>query len=502
MPDLNDYYKILGIKAGASQAEVKQAYRELAKLWHPDRFSNDPTLQQQAEEKLKAINEAYQYLKDYQPPPPIDRHDEARQSSPTRVSTKLTGAEKCYERAAEYGRAGQYKEALEELSVAIRLNPNYMEAYRYRGFVHSMLGFELGAEADLRKARDLEWEQAYAARKAKQHAEEAARRAAAQPQTARSSRSSSHSPNRPQPSLHWTCLQTLADHRAGVTAIALSGDGRLLVSGSRDRTIKLWNLRTGKALYTLSGHAAPVTAIAFSADGSLLISSSEDRTLRFWHVKTGTLLRTLTGYEVFTTLALSADRQLLVGCGQNGRVHFWRLNTDPIAYGIYDQETLMVSVALSRDGQQVITGSSQHLIAMHQGRTGELLRTWAAHFTVVTAIALNPVNPSFAAGGEDGTLQCWADQTAQSERSSHLLMGHQGAITALTFTPNGHYLISGSRDRTLRIWNSYTWELLSTLTGHTQAITSVASTSNGQLIASGSLDHTIKLWSQEAQNRT
>lgn len=170
MSDLNRYYKILGIKAGTSQSEVKQAYRKLAKLWHPDRFANDPALKQQAEEKLKAINEAYQYLKNYQPPAPpaVERPTETRRSSATSVSTKLTGAEKCYERAAEYGRTGHYKEALEELSVAIRLNPNYVEAYRYRGFVHSMLGFELGAEADLRKARDLEWEQAYAARKGKQ----------------------------------------------------------------------------------------------------------------------------------------------------------------------------------------------------------------------------------------------------------------------------------------------------------------------------------------------
>jgi curved DNA-binding protein CbpA len=174
MSDLNRYYKILGIKVGTSQAEVKQAYRKLAKLWHPDRFSGDPVLQQQAEEKLKAINEAYQYLKDYQPSEtPANRADKPRRSSQVSVSTKLTGAEKCYERAAEYGRAGQYKEALEELSVAIRLHPNYVEAYRYRGFVHSMLGFELGAEADLKKARDLEWEQAYAARQAKRQGDRA-----------------------------------------------------------------------------------------------------------------------------------------------------------------------------------------------------------------------------------------------------------------------------------------------------------------------------------------
>lgn len=501
MPDLSHYYKILGIKAGTSQAEVKQAYRRLAKLWHPDRFSHDLALKQQAEEKLKAINEAYQYLKDYQPsiPAATSPPDTTQQSAQASVSTKLTGAEKCYERAAEYGRAGQYKEALEELSMAIRLNPDYVQAYRYRGFVHSMLGFELGAEADLRKARDLEWEQAYAARKAKRQAEEAARqRSTAQSQSARSPRSASPSSNPPQPNPHWLHLQTLIGHQGGVTAIALSGDGRLLASGSRDCTIKLWNLRTGQVFCTLSGHTAPITAIALSADANLLISGSEDQTLRFWRIKTGTLLRTLSGYKaVFTTLALSADRQLLVAGGQTGRVHFWLLNSNPITHGVYDQEDPVLSVALSRDGQQVLTGSNHHVITMYQGRTGELLRTWAAHSTVSTAIALHPTNQSFAVGGEDGIIQCWADQTTQSDRSSRLLTGHQGAITSLTFTPDGRYLISGSRDRTVRIWNSGTWELLAILTGHTQAVTSVASSQNGQWIVSSSLDHTIRLWRQE-----
>lgn len=62
MGDTDRYYEILGLEPGASPEEVKQAYRDLAKVWHPDRFPNDPRLQQKAQEKLKEINEAYERL--------------------------------------------------------------------------------------------------------------------------------------------------------------------------------------------------------------------------------------------------------------------------------------------------------------------------------------------------------------------------------------------------------------------------------------------------------
>lgn len=61
------HYQVLEIEPGASQHEIKQAYRDLAKVWHPDRFSDQPRLQQKAEEKLKRINAAYEFLKSYNP---------------------------------------------------------------------------------------------------------------------------------------------------------------------------------------------------------------------------------------------------------------------------------------------------------------------------------------------------------------------------------------------------------------------------------------------------
>ena len=154
--DIHHAYEILGLKPGASQIEVKQAYRKLVKLWHPDRFFVQQE-KQKAEERIKEINEAYNQLKYYQPIP-------ANESSPlnhTEVHIHRFDAEAFYELGRENVSKRMYTEAIANFTNAIRLNPKYIKAYKYRGLICSELGYEYRATADLNKAAQLEWELKY-----------------------------------------------------------------------------------------------------------------------------------------------------------------------------------------------------------------------------------------------------------------------------------------------------------------------------------------------------
>lgn len=220
MNDINQYYEILGLKPGASQAEVKQAYRNLAKTWHPDRFPNANQLKYQAEEEIKKINEAYEQLKSYQP-------GSLNQTSQTGItSTNSSDAEIYYNQGMENAKRGRYQEAINKFTIAIRLNPNYVEAYKYRGLACSKLGYENRARSDLKKATELELKQR------------------------KTEPPSASSPSTPL----WRCIYTLTAHSNWVNSIAISPDGQQIASGSYDETIKLWQLRTGKQLAALTGH--------------------------------------------------------------------------------------------------------------------------------------------------------------------------------------------------------------------------------------------------------
>ncbi|WP_414530855.1 J domain-containing protein [Nodularia chucula] len=155
--DINHAYEILGLTAGASQGQVKQAYRKLVKIWHPDRFS-DPQQKQEAEAKIKDINVAYNQLKSQQlntesvasPTPTNTSNDQVN------ISVQRWDAETFYNCGVENASQGKYEEAIADFTKAIRLNPHYVEAYKYRGFVCDQLGFEYRAASDLNKAASLE----------------------------------------------------------------------------------------------------------------------------------------------------------------------------------------------------------------------------------------------------------------------------------------------------------------------------------------------------------
>jgi curved DNA-binding protein CbpA len=153
--DVYRAYEILGLMPGASQEEIKLAYRKLVKLWHPDGFIN-PQQKLEAEEKTKVINAAYLKLKS-EPITNIDNNDKQSKSHvEPNPKPKASSAETFYSRGAENVRMGKYEEAIADFTQAIRINPFYIEAYKYRGLVCSQLGLELRATADLSKAAQLD----------------------------------------------------------------------------------------------------------------------------------------------------------------------------------------------------------------------------------------------------------------------------------------------------------------------------------------------------------
>ncbi|MGB0561119.1 MAG: J domain-containing protein, partial [Spirulinaceae cyanobacterium] len=160
MTGVNHYYQILELTPGAPPDAVKRAYRRLVKHWHPDRFTGQPLDQQQvAEERIKQINQAYDYLKAH--PPTSGSESVAPHTTPDATASAKTPplddppetlAQWYYDRGVGRAKAEDYAGAIADFGHAINLEPSYREAYKYRGLVYSIIGNDRRANADLRRA--------------------------------------------------------------------------------------------------------------------------------------------------------------------------------------------------------------------------------------------------------------------------------------------------------------------------------------------------------------
>ena len=288
-------------------------------------------------------------------------------------------------------------------------------------------------------------------------------------------------------------LKTLSGHSDTVWTVAISPNGKTLVSGGFDKTIKVWDLQTGKLRRTLSGHTDAVRAIAMSQNGALLASASGDKTIKIWDLQSGTLLRTLTGHlGPVWSVAIGSDGQTLASGSYDSTVKIWNLQTGTLRHTFPDHYESIWSVAISPDGQTLVSGAYDGTIKIWDLQTGDLRRTLASgNSEAIRSVAISPDGQTLVSGSWDKTVKIWNLQTGEL---LHTLAGHTDRVLSVAINPTGETIASGSLDRTIKLWDLKTGRLLRTLTGHSDWVVSVAFSPNAKTLASASRDKTIKIW--------
>ncbi|QGA18984.1 hypothetical protein EYB26_006669 [Talaromyces marneffei] len=297
----------------------------------------------------------------------------------------------------------------------------------------------------------------------------------------------------PQVEDYWSPgLQTLEGHSASVMSVAFSSDGQTVVSGSVDRTIKLWDTKTGSELQTLKGHSASVTSVAFSSDGQTVASGSWDSTIKLWDTKAGSELQILKGHSAWvSSVAFSSNGQTVASGSNDGTIKLWDTRTGSKLQTLKAHSALVTSVAFSSDGQAVASGSWDRTIKFWDTKTGSELQTLKAHSALVTSVAFSSDGQAVASGSWDRTIKFWDTKTGSELQT---LKGHSASVTSVACSSDGQIVASGSQDCTIKLWDTKTGSELQTLKGHLASLTSVAFSSDGQTVTSGSVDCTIKLW--------
>ncbi|NJM73169.1 MAG: protein kinase [Scytonema sp. RU_4_4] len=289
-----------------------------------------------------------------------------------------------------------------------------------------------------------------------------------------------------------TLVRTLSGHTGSVWSVALSADGLTLVSGSEDKTIKIWHPNTGQLSRTLKAHSDSVRTVSLSSDGQTLVSGSGDDTIKIWQSRTGELRHTLRGHSLpVWSVAFSRDGQILVSGSQDNTIKVWNAYTGELVRTLKGHSAPVYSVALSSDGFTLISGSQDKTIKVWDVQTGKLLRTIEGHTSAVRSIAISPDGQTLASGSWDQTIKIWNIHTGSL---LHTLKGHSDRVVGVSFSFDGKSLMSASIDKTIKVWNFQTGELRQTISGHSDWVLSVATSSWGHTLISGSRDKTIKIW--------
>lgn len=287
-------------------------------------------------------------------------------------------------------------------------------------------------------------------------------------------------------------LRRLQGHTGWVTSLAFTLDGKLLTSGSNDKTIRVWDVASGCELLRLQGHEEPVTSVAFAPARALLASGSNDGTVRVWEVVSGRELMSLSGYDVrIRCVAFSPDGTRLVSGSNDRVVRVWEVASGRELVRLKGHEGPVTSVAFSPNGSYLASGSNDETIRVWTMADGALLRCLQGHQGWVTSVAFSPDGALLASGSDDATVRLW---DTGDGREFGCLRGHVGWVTSLAFSPDGVRLVSSSNDRTVRVWDVVTNREHTLLWAYAGWPLSVAFGHGGTVLASGSEDETVRLW--------
>jgi len=291
-------------------------------------------------------------------------------------------------------------------------------------------------------------------------------------------------------------LRTLEGHTAGVNAVSVFPDGRRAISASEDRTLKIWDIESGREIRTLEGHTSGVNAVSVFADGRRAVSASDDGTLKVWDIETGREVRTLKGHTHHSVRAVSvfAEGRRAVSACYDRTLKVWDLESGREVRTLEGHTGGVNAVSVFPDGRRAISASEDRTLKVWDIEEGREVRTLEGHKGWVNAVSIFAEGRWAISVSSDRTLKVW---DLESGREVRTLQGHTGYVMAASVFAEGRRAISASWDNTLKVWDLEGGQEVRTLEGHRGGVNAVSVFGEGRRAISASADRTLKVWDLE-----
>jgi serine/threonine-protein kinase len=241
---------------------------------------------------------------------------------------------------------------------------------------------------------------------------------------------------------------------------------------------------------SINCHQDQINCVVFSPDGQLIASASNDGKICLSNLKDNLVTTVDENQNKVWSVAFNADGNLLISGNNNGGIYLWQGNEKNLIRTWETQRTVY-SVAFhpNPNSQFIASAGISRNIEIYE-INGSLVTILEGHQDIISSVIFSPDGKQLVSCSDDKTIKIWDWETRQLISS---LEGHTHWVNAIAFHPNGKFIVSASSDKTVRLW-SVEGMLIRTFEGHTGEVSSVAFNHSGEIIASGSRDGTIHLW--------
>ncbi|KAL2816381.1 WD40-repeat-containing domain protein [Aspergillus cavernicola] len=259
-----------------------------------------------------------------------------------------------------------------------------------------------------------------------------------------------------------------------IRSVCFSPDGKYLATGAEDKQIRVWDIASRSIKHIFTGHEQDIYSLDFAGNGRYIASGSGDKTVRLWDIGEGKLVYTLSIEDGVTTVAMSPDGLYVAAGSLDKSVRVWDTTTGYLAERLEHPDghkDSVYSVAFAPNGKDLVSGSLDKTIKLWE---------------------LNLPRPSFPGGGIAGG--------GKGGKCTRTFEGHKDFVLSVCLTPDGQWVMSGSKDRGVQFWDPMTGNAQMMLQGHKNSVISVAPGPTGCLFATGSGDMRARIWRYSAYN--
>lgn len=280
-------------------------------------------------------------------------------------------------------------------------------------------------------------------------------------------------------------------HQDTVQCIAFHPKGKILASCSADLSIRLWDLESHQCTKTINGHEHNISCVVYTNDGEHLISCSRDKTIKIWDPKTGICRATLTGHSDWVrSLAVAPTGSLFASCSHDKTIKIWDSETKECIRTLHGHDNFVQGLAFSNGpADEVITSSEGKLLSKDVARDmrAQLLADKGGDEKKTSCGGL-----FLASASRDKTIKLWNVATGDLVSSFD---GHTNWVQSLLFQPLGKYLVSASDDKSIRLWDLADGSEAKKLDqAHEMFVLSIDWSRNLPLFVSGACDKKVKVW--------